>query len=73
MSFMIQYCNNWMNYQCQDAKLTGDQKNKRLRSQELEEMDIVATAFLILIAGYDTTSQALSYAGEALYNLFKPN
>jgi len=26
-------------------------------------MDIVSTAFVILVAGYDTTSQVLSYAG----------
>ncbi len=49
----------------QDAKLsvTRTQTSRKERSQELDEMDIVSTAFVILVAGYDTTSQVLSYAG----------
>ena len=49
-----------------DAKLVVDgQHTRKPRSKDLDELDIVATAFLILVAGYDTTSQTLAYAGES--------
>ena len=48
-----------------DAKL----KHKTsVKSKEMEEITIVATALVLLVAGYDTTATTLSYAGIA--NIF---
>lgn len=37
--------------------------HRKPQSQEHEDLDVAAIAFTILVAGYDTTAQALAYAG----------
>merc|ERR1712227_705021 len=45
-----------------------DMKLNHKRKKEIDEFDIVATALVLLIAGYDTTGMALSYMAYELGN-----
>ncbi len=47
-----------------DAKLTHPSHAAKKKS--LDELVVVASAFNLLAAGYDTTSMALSYLGHQL-------
>ena len=45
-----------------------DMKLNHKRKKQLDELDIVATALVILVAGYDTTGISLSYMAYELAN-----
>ena len=52
----------------EEEQYEKDMKLNHKRKKEIDEFDIVATALVLLIAGYDTTGMALSYMAYELGN-----